>query len=61
MPKLRETGSTLCQSPKEISIKPVKFKKMDEFKKLKKLGRGKFGEVFLVKYFIAYLGIKRPV
>lgn len=43
MPKLRETGSTVCQSPKASNIQSFHSKKIQDFKKIKKLGSGRFG------------------
>lgn len=44
-PKLRETNSTKCQSPKGA----WGVRKVEEFKRIRLLGRGKFGDVYLVK------------
>ena len=48
IPKLRETNSTKCQSPKVNPL--LNYSKINEFIKIKMLGRGKFGDVYLVKY-----------
>jgi hypothetical protein len=55
MPKLRETGSTFCGSPK-AEVAKVALAKIAEFKKLKILGKGRFGAVYLVKYVSLYSG-----
>lgn len=47
-PKLRETNSTMCQSPKAGS--GAQYSRFSEFRVLRKLGTGRFGEVFLVKH-----------
>lgn len=52
-PKLRETNSTKCQSPKATSIARTK---VQEFQRIRLLGRGKFGDVYLVKYYSSYSG-----
>lgn len=46
-PKLRETNSTMCQSPKAGCGQQSRF---SEFRVLRKLGTGRFGEVFLVMH-----------
>lgn len=46
-PKLRETNSTKCQSPKASSA--FQRSKVESFKRIRLLGRGKFGDVYLVK------------
>jgi hypothetical protein len=53
-PKLRETNSTKCQSPKGGSA--LQRCKVEEFRRIRLLGRGKFGDVYLVKYFLADAG-----
>ena len=59
-PKLRETGSTICQTPKQMELK-LQQSKVSEFKKIRLLGKGRFGSVFLVKYFYFEVGILRQV
>jgi hypothetical protein len=49
-PKLRETNSTQCQSPK--AVLPSLNTKLANFTKLKLLGKGKFGDVYLVRYYL---------
>lgn len=46
-PKLRETNSTKCQSPK--GSPGLQRCKVEEFRRIRLLGRGKFGDVYLVK------------
>jgi hypothetical protein len=53
-PKLRETNSTKCQSPKAGSS--LQQSKVAQFQRIRLLGRGKFGDVYLVKYKIADQG-----
>jgi hypothetical protein len=47
-PKLRETNSTQCQSPKAAHLGQAS--RLQEFQLLRKLGVGRFGEVFLVRH-----------
>lgn len=47
IPKLRETNSTLCQSPK--AVPQQQHSRLSDFKMLRLLGKGKFGDVYLVK------------
>ena len=58
-PKLRETNSTKCQSPKANSL--LHQTKINDFKKIRLIGRGKFGDVYLVKYNCDDLGTKKRV
>lgn len=59
VPKLRDTNSTKCQSPKANSL--LHQTKINDFKKIRLIGRGKFGDVYLVKYGFDDLDTKKRV
>lgn len=46
--KMRDTNSTQCHSPRALS--PVPPPRILQYRTIRLLGQGKFGEVFLAKY-----------